>query len=322
MLLDDLGELLRRDEGEPFFELEREVVCPILERGDTLIVATSHAPLIQWREYDVRIRMKNMPIPPLTREEVAIWAELRQMDPQRVFALSLGYPQILAWLQRQPDLSQDQVDRRIVERFLSTLPEESRRLAEVASLFPAFDLASLRCALSAEEDSESFYGKYLERIQALIRSGLVFWDVETVGAYRFRVGVVRRLLARSFLHRHPEESIQIHRRAAAYYQREALRYAYLDRVLVSALYHTAHAYRTESPGGVCLQWVKDTLYRWKGANWDAVLRAWRTGAGDPEVVEELRDLLGAIVMRQITQLLLKAAAQAGTVIEEQVQEVW
>ena len=107
VLLDDLDELLRTDDGEPFFAFEWEVIRKLLERGDTLIVATSRAPLIQWRDYDVRVVAENIHIPSLSREEVAEWAEARQLDPERAFAISLGHPLVLAWFQEQPDLSQD-----------------------------------------------------------------------------------------------------------------------------------------------------------------------------------------------------------------------
>ncbi len=121
--------------------------------------------------------------------------QARGWDPERTLALSLGHPQVLAWLEEQPDLPPEEIDRKVAALFLEGLPEKTRQMAEVVSLFPAFDLAVLRPLLSGEEDTESFYGEYTERLEELMGAGLVAWDGK-VGAYRFREGTVRRLLAR------------------------------------------------------------------------------------------------------------------------------
>ena len=319
VLLDNLDELLHTGDGEPFFTFERQVLRELVRRGDTLIIVTSRAPLIQWRDYDVRISARNLHIPPLRREDVAEWAREQQMDPDQAFAISLGHPQVLAWLQEEPNIPPEEMDRKVADLFLNGLSGETRQLAEVASLFPVFDLAALRPVLSAE-DTESFYSEYVERLEELIRKGLVFWDGE-VGAYRFRESTVRRLLARGVLHRDPEQFRRIHQIAAGYYQQEAQRAAYLHRSLVSALYHTAQAhFGKEEAGKVCTRWIEDTLGTWLGAPWEKVLWAWKTGAGDEATREELQALLGPAAFERITRLL-ESAAHAATQIIQQVQEV-
>ncbi|MGC8947503.1 MAG: hypothetical protein ACP5N6_15260, partial [Anaerolineae bacterium] len=298
LLLDNLDALLRADGGEPFFAFEHQVLRELVGRGDTLVIATSRAPLIQWREYDIRIAVQNHHIPPLSREEVADWARARGLDPERAFALSLGHPQVLAWLEEQPDLPPEEIDRRVAALFLEGLPEKTRQMAEVVSLFPAFDLAVLRPLLSGEEDTESFYGEYTERLEELMGAGLVAWDGE-VGAYRFREGTVRRLLARGLRRRDPGRFSHIHRVAADYYRQEAMRATYLHRTLLSALYHTAWA----NSGEACVRWVEDTLGMWMSAPWEKVLIAWQTGAGDEATREELRELIGPDAFERITRLL-------------------
>jgi hypothetical protein len=316
VLLDNLDELLHTGDGEPFFAFERQVLCELVRRGDTLIIVTSRAPLVQWRDYEVRISARNLHIPPLRREDVAEWARERQLDPDQAFEISLGHPQVLAWLQEQPNLPPEEIDWKVADLFLNGLSEKTRQLAEVASLFPVFDLAVLRPVLSAE-DTESFYSEYVERLEELIRKGLVFWDGE-VGAYRFRESTVRRLLARGVLHRDPEQFRRIHQVAAGYYQHEAQRAAHLHRLLVSALYHTAQAHfaKAEEAGKACIHWIENTLGMWTEASWEKVLRVWETGAGDEAIREELQTLLGPAAFERVSRLLESAAQAAAPVVQQ------
>jgi len=316
VLLDNLDILLHTGNGEQFFAFESQVLCELARRGDTLTVVTSRTPLVQWRDYEVRVSARNLHIPPFCREDVAEWARERQLDPERVFAISLGYPVVLAWLQEQPDISPEEIDWRVAELSLRGLPEKTRQLAEVACLFPVFDLAALRPALSAE-DTESFYSEHVERLEELIRKGLVFWDGE-VGAYRFRESTARRFLARGVLHRDPEQFRHTHQVAAEYYQQEAQRATHLHRLLVSALYHTAQAHfvKGEEAGKACIHWIENNLGVWTGASWEKVLRVWGTGAGDEAIREELQALLGSAAFERISRLLESAAQAAAPVVQQ------
>jgi hypothetical protein len=127
--------------------------------------------------------------------------------------------------------------------------------------------------------------------------------------YRHYDSTIRRLLARGLRHQQPADFDRIHRSAAEYYQLEARRATYLHHHLVSALYHLAQAHRSEGPAAVgerCLRWVQERSKSWIGADWNAVARAWQTGAGDVTVVDELKELIGSEVYVQITQLLKTA----------------
>lgn len=310
VLLDNLDHLLRMGDGEEFFKFERQLVLPLLERDDVLLITTSQIPIHQWREYDVRIHQENHPIRALNTEEVAQLAETWSLDANRLFVQSLGYPQVLCWLQQEPHLSEAELAQRITDYFLAPLPSTARELASVAALLPLFDIAVLRDVLPVEShtEQEGLYAEYVDLIRTLIAIGLVTWDMH-MGAYHFPNPTVRRLLARSFQILHPEDFTRVHEKAMTYYQAEARRAGYLHYILVSALYHMAYFQSAQagvSVGESCKRWVQDNIPIWTGADWPAVLQAWQSGAGDESVNEELQTLLGVEVIAEITQLLTEA----------------
>ncbi len=310
ILLDNLDHWLRIDDGASFFAFERQVVLPLLERDDVLLITTSQMPIHQWREYDVRSRQENHLIRALNKAEVACLAEARSLDADWLFEQSLGYPQVLGWLQQEPHLSAAELAQRISEHFLSDLSPAVRQLASIAALLPSFDVAVLRDVLPAEarETPEGLYAIYIERIRELIAAGLVAWDMR-MGAYHFPNSIVRYLLARSYRILHPENFVRVHEKAMAYYQAEARRAGYLHFALVSALYHTAYAQADRAGarvGETCKRWVQDNLSLWTGADWPAVLQSWQSGAADATVNAELQALLGVEVVAEITQMLTAA----------------
>lgn len=310
VLLDNIDHLLRTGNGEGFFEFERRLVLPLLERNDVLLITTSKISILPWSEYDVRICQENHLIRALNKQEVAQLAELWSLDAQKLFELSLGYPQVLCWLQQEPRFSEKVLAQQITDYFLADLPPEGRGLAAAAALLPAFDVAVLRSILPTEsqETEESLYAAYIERIRSLMAAGLVAWDMR-VGAYHFVNPIVRRLLSRSFQILHQAEFAHIHKEAMVYYQTEAHHPGYLHRILVSALYHTAYAQSTQTDTNVgesCEHWVQDNIPAWDGADWPAVLQAWQSGAGDETINEELQALLGVETVTEITQLLTEA----------------
>jgi hypothetical protein len=309
VLLDNIDALLSVDDDAPFFAFEREVIHRLIEKEDILVIATSQMAIEQWREYDVRVRQKNYHIPPLTSGEVKQLAQKCRLDPQKALETSLGHLQVLTWLCREPDLTSEEIDRKVDAYFLVDMSDEAQELARVASLLPVFNVAILRSVFPLQEaETDSFYAGYVERIRELTATGLVSWDVE-VGAYRFCDATVRRLLARSYRHRRPADFLRVHRLAASYYQREALRATYLHQSIVSALYHLIQLHRSEESRTVskeCLQWIEGQEGAWIGADWEAVNRAWQTGAGDPSVVEEMKSLIGEEAFDRISRLLDKA----------------
>lgn len=307
VLLDNLDALLRTGDGEAFFELERQLVLKLLERKDTLLITTSQIPVMQWSEYEVRIAQENHPIPALTESEVAQIAEAWSLDFDKLFIQSLGYPRILYWLSESPNITPTELAQRIEDYFLIGLPSETKELAFVASLLPLFDVGVLRDVLQTEENAEQegLYADYVDRIRELIGIGLVVWDMQ-MGTYRFCNSTVRRLLARSFCLLRPVEYESIHNKSALYYQAESRRAGYLHYTLISALYHMAQGQYVREPATVgehCLKWVRNNLSTWKGADWDAVLSAWQSGAGDESVRKELRVLLGTQFTDEIGRLL-------------------
>lgn len=310
VLLDNLDYWLRAGDGESFFEFERQLVLPLLERNDVLLITTSQIPVYQWREYDVRIRQENHLIRALNKEEIAQIAETWSLDAHRLFEQSLGYPQVLCWLQQEPYLSEVELAQRITDYFLSNLLPTVRELASTTALLPLFDIAVLRDILPAEDQEtlEGFYADYVERIRELMAIGLVAWDMR-MGAYHFPNSAVRRLLARSFQVLRRKDFARIHEQAMAYYQAEARRAGYLHYTLVSAFYHMAYFQSTQANtdvGEFCKHWIQDHIPMWTGADWPAVLQAWQSGASDEAVNEELHALLSVEVVAEITQMLIAA----------------
>jgi len=308
VLLDNLDASLRLNDGQGFFELEHELVLKLLERQDVLLITTSQIPITtQWREYDVRIRQENHLIPPLSEQQITQMEAATSSCASQLFARSRGYPQVLAWLQQVPHLSEVELAQRVADYFLADLPDKTRELAFAASLLPLFDIAVLRDLLATESDveQEGFYADYVDRIRELIGIGLVAWDMN-VGAYRFCNAVVRRLLAEGFQALRPDDFKRIHQIAAQYYQAESRRASYLHYTLVSAVYHMAQVQYIDDPsnvGNYCSRWVRDHLETWMGADWVAVLDAWRGASGDEVVRKELHTLLGDETVDNITQLL-------------------
>jgi hypothetical protein len=319
VLLDNLDALLRNGDGEVFFEFERRLILPLLERHDTLFITTGQIPITQWREYDVRIRQENHPIPALSREEIDGPADESSLDSREIYGRSLGYPQLISWIIETPKVSDEAWAQRIVDYFLENFSSDVQLLALTASLLPVFDIAVLRDVLSPQEgrEDESMYAGYIERIRELIGAGLVKWDMH-IGAYRFSNPIVRRLLGRSFRVLDPEKFTDVHRSAAAYYEEESRRASYLHYVFVSALYHLAYQVQSTEDdvavGARCINWVEKHLSQWMGADWDAVLEAWQDGGGDETVKRELQILLGLDTYDKITRLL-KGAKQAMEVIQ-------
>lgn len=310
VLLDNVDYWLRMGGDESFFEFERQLVLPLLERKDVLLITTSQIPVHQWREYDVRIYQENHLIRALNKEEVARLAETWSLDANWLFEQSLGYPQVLCWVQHEPHLSEEELAQRINDYFLSALPPRVPELASIASLLPSFDVAILRDVLppKGQETPEGLYAVYIDRIRELIVTGLVAWDMR-MGAYHFPNSTVRRLLARSYQLLYPREFARIHKSAMAYYQAEARRPGYLHYTLVSALYHMAYFQSIQTVVDVtesCKHWVQDNIPRWTGADWPTVLQAWQSGAGDEAVNAELHVLLGGEGVTEITQMLTVA----------------
>ena len=307
VLLDDLDSLLRKDEND-FFGFERKVIHSLLEEKGILIIATSNIQIKQWREYEVRIKHSNFQIPALTINDIRPLAIQWRRKPEEIYAISLGYPLVLEWLQNNPKFSEKDVAKKYSSYFFNDLPADIVQLAKTACLLPTFNVAILRLLLASGNNTgktESLYAEYLGKIRYLMGTGLIHWDAD-IGAYRFIDNVIRRLLARSILYENSVDFHNIHVVAAQYFQNEARRASYLQYSFVSALYHLAQSHRDKKStevGEICRNWVKEKLSTWVGADWEAVSVAWRTGANDLSIIEELKDLIGLVAYIQITQLL-------------------
>jgi hypothetical protein len=309
LLIDNVDRLLS-EEAEAFFRFEKEIVLPLVERGDGVLVSTSRSMLRQWQEYEVRDRHANWPIPVLNDEDLAWLAARWGMPVDRLKTATLGYPQVAGWLRDQPNLADDELADQISVHFFSGLSEQVIKLARAVCLLPMFNAAILWQILAEDKPTAgSLYADVLDRLREMIGAGLIFWDPPS-GMYRFASGVVWRLLARSRWQPRDAEVRRVHETAASYFKLEARRLAYLPYSLIGALYHLSSVSRFDEagpPGEAALRWLNENFSLWLGADWPRVWAVWRSGADNPNLVVEIQSLLGQEVYEEISRRLQQAA---------------
>jgi hypothetical protein len=311
LLLDNIDDLLRRSiAGEVFFEFEQEIILPLIERADTLIIATSQIELNQWREDDIRVRQVNIQIPAWEEHEVAAMAQKAGMDANEVFALTFGQPKAVGWLLKNQSLSAKELAGKAADYFLEGIPDEARSIAKIICLMPVFNAFVLQKMVNPDpsQPEEVPYMECLAWIKEYIRRGLVFWDV-SIGLYRFTDSAVRRLLARWVLNNEPEHYQKIQQMAQVYFEEEAKGPGYLHLYLVSAVYHRGQTMRLQASrevGEAVVQWVQYNLEDWQSARWDDVLAAWQGGAGEESVRQEIEHLIGVKYFSMIETEIIRA----------------
>jgi hypothetical protein len=307
IFVDDLDELLRSD-SQSFFDFERRIIQPLVVKGNVLILCTSQIELNQWREDDVRVRQVNYHLQSLEYEEVVSLLSETGIPPKKAYELTLGHPNVAGWLKEDPDLSSSQLALKAWNYFLEDIPPDAMSIAEIVYLLPVFNIHLLQKTYEALNGVQLGYLDYLDRIKEYIRRGLMYWDV-SIGSYRFTDSAVRRLLARQILNADPAKFDQIQQIASDYFQSEARSSGYLHMHFVSAIYHMVQAGRQSSQQEIaqrCLEWVNTNKSLWLSARWTDVLSAWKSGAGESAVCEEIRERIGTRPFNAITQEIKKA----------------
>lgn len=302
ILLDNIESLLGHEgtEREAFYAFEQEVILPIIEHKMCLCVITSQIEIRQWREYRVKTQQISYKLPALTPKEITELSKVAKLDPEKVFALTLGHPAAASWLMQEPSLSEDQLAERASNYFLQGLPETVQSLAKTASLLPLFNVLLLRLAVEQEENPESFYAKYLEEIHVLIRNGLLFWNIQA-GAYQFCDSAVRILIARAVKYQSPAHHQNTHQVALEYYQSSARRPDFLHLYFVGAIYHLAQL--SDPRSDHVFAWLESNQRSWHSANWSKVFLAWQEQLHDPAFHLELKGLLGISPYQKIESFL-------------------
>jgi hypothetical protein len=311
ILLDNIDDLLRRStEGDAFFEFEQEIVLPLIERAETLIIATSQIELNQWREDDIRVRLLNIQIPAWEEYEVAAMAKNAGMDANEVYALTFGQPKAVSWLLKTQTLSAKELAGKAAEYFLEGIPDDAREIADIICLMPIFNAFVVQKMVNSDPSRpEVPYMQCLKWLKEYIRRGLVVWDV-SIGSYRFTDSAVRRLLARWVLNDTPDRYQKIQQMAWDYFQEEARGPGYLHLHLVSAVYHRAQTMRLQASrevGETIFAWVQNNLDGWRSARWGEVLAAWQGGAGEEAVRQEIEHLIGVKYFSAIEAEIIKAS---------------
>lgn len=304
VLIDNLDKYLVAEDGKDFFEVENQFIQLCLMRSDTFMVVTSQAMLKQqWANYEVRERQISYAIPSLLPLEVEELVSDWGLNEAHAFDNTLGFPQALVWLRQQPELSARELALLSEELILKDLNNTASQLALTAAPLPIFNIPIIRSIYGDERSMDVSYTEYLPDLRALMSIGLIRWDVD-VSAYRFLDGTIRQILSRALRYTNLQRYIDIHNKAANYFERESRQAAYLHKSLVSAVYHQAQV-NSEVAGLKSLQWIQDRFPIWVGANWQAVLDSWKNGADDPTLVQELKQLLGTPYYQEIETSILK-----------------
>jgi energy-coupling factor transporter ATP-binding protein EcfA2 len=310
VFIDNLDSFLQDSSGQELFGFESNMLLPLIERQDTIIIAGSQIEIKLWQEYDVRERQQNYQLPPLIETEMQEVLQGTHFDKDHINTITFGHPRILELLRAQPELTEKEASQYATNYFLDGLPDETKELTQKASVFPVFDIYILRQIMEGEPRGDEkaqndLLTWYNDQINELTQRWIVQFDSH-VGAYRFTDDAVRKLISRNVLLTAHKEFIRIHQIAADYYQEEAKSTSYLSQLFVSAIYHLAQLHEArnkDNPGAACLRWVREMQTRWLGANWEQVLGAWESGSGNESVRDEINLLIGPKYFSKITELL-------------------
>ena len=308
--LDFLLQLSR--DGNLFFEFERNIILPLVQRNDTLIVTSSQIELNQWREDDVLFSQRNYHLTTFTKEDVLMLLSRKGLDVGRAYSLTLGQPAAIQWLLDNPTLGEREIAQKAFEYFLEEIPEDAIKIAEIIAVLPIFNGFVLKEIINREHENPVEYLDILEWLKEYIRRGLVYWDVE-IGSYCFTDSAVRRLLARCFAYQQPDKFYARHEFAMKHFQAEARSPGYLHMHLPSAIYHSARILTLqekpiEEVGQACLEWVQSNLNAWLSARWDEVLENWENSLGEQaireqSIREEIIEMIGKATFDAITSEL-------------------
>lgn len=309
IFLDDLDKLLHKDsDSQSFFDFERTVIEPLVEKGNILILCTSRIELNQWREDDVRIRQVNLQIHAMSEDEIGSLLVGSTISSKKSYQLTLGHPKVVGWLQEDPKLSAKDLAGMAWTYFLEDMPVDALSIADIIYQFPIFNIFILQQTFEKLTGQELGYLDCLERIKEYMRRGLLYWDVN-IGSYRFTEGAVRRLLARHVLYNDQARFDEVQNIASTHFQSEARSPGYLHLHFVGAIYHIAQAARKSTQqeiGQKCLSWVQSNRGLWLSARWSDVMSAWQGGAGEAAVCEEIQALIGSKGFHAITREIKEA----------------
>jgi len=304
LLVDDLESLSPEDGSDlpAFLELETQLIAELIQRQDILFIITSTHELRQWHHFEIKMRQVSLPLPPIDKSAIQAVADQLHKPYSEVYAATYGYPLALAWLEDHPQASQLELDQYIAEELLGALSVNLQHVALISSLLLDFDMAVLQKAAQAAgiELAKNYYDHSL-LVQQLAIAGFVAHDIRN-GGYRYTNSAVRRLLARLYRSRSAHAFNAVHTAMADFYQQEAHRTNFLHQFLVNAIYHIAWGHveqRMDTASRACQEWIIQMTPAWIGADWQLVLHTWESGRGNPDVVEEIIELIGLDTYQKI-----------------------
>lgn len=315
LVLDDIDSLLDIEDGEGFFRFEREVLLPIVEEEKVNVIATSSLNIRTWREYEVRDCVHSMAIPSLGADALRDWAEKIGVSFEKAMQWTLGYPQMMAWLEQDSDIARQELLAQFVERNLKDITEDQKDFVLEVSLFPMFNIDLLEKCLGREDMS---YGDFVESLRLMIDIGLITWNSE-IGAYTFEDARIRRFFSETLQLQLPDKFKALNNKAKEEFEEETRYVSYLDYSLPGYIYHASVCAglrsnknwsvwdENEKVGNEIVQWINDRLPDWQGADWKKIRKIWlQEDEGDQEFVKELKHILSETAFVKIAAMFSEA----------------
>jgi hypothetical protein len=299
LLVNGLDQVVGTDS---FYDVET-LLSKRLDSSNAIIIVFTNMPAIPWEQNRLWKCTTNRQLGPLKREQVEIIARDGGFDPEDAWNATFGYAPVLQYWVDNPSMSEQEIAAEVFAASIGNSSRETQEIIALASLLPFFSVASLRAAKGSAGDEDE-YDRLTDSIKDLISIGVIFWDMDS-GWYRFTDGALRRLLARKMIAERGDEVAAVRARAWEYFCAEALRPTYLQYSLVSAVYFLAlgSSVSQNEAGQLSLRWIERSLPGWQGADWYAVLQAWRKAGGDWHVEDELRQQIGDETYDSITRLI-------------------
>ncbi len=242
---------------------------------------------------------------PLNLDEIKETVKTMKLDAETVYNLTFGQPKVLEQYLSHSKWTKKDITRFASNYFLEELLTKTQEIAQVVSLFPAFNAYILRKVQgNANREDDGMLAQYNDQINELTRRWIVQFDTDS-GAYRFTDNAIRRLLALHYASSYPKKFADIQCVAAEYFQEEAKSASFLPQLIVSAIYHQAqsnHAQSEAKRGAHCVKWVASMRDYWNGANWKQVIEKWESADDNPELKDEILSLIGNRHYKKISKL--------------------
>lgn len=264
LLLFDSMEVLEEEYPDHFYWFEEHIVAPLVRYDQVLTAFAARRELRHWRQFEVRRRIRRVPLDPFSREDIQEQFKKAQI---RDFALvgnviypyTFGHPYAAWYLQSQLEALRppsEPFDQRFVaarhpevaaalgeieEWLLEPLPVKLRTQLRQASVLRKFHINSLRFILAELLEDETYSKRsdsfFLDLIGQMVVTNLVRYSSAHQGYIADRT--VRRLLNLRVQLQEPDEYRRRHTKALELYKNWTNRLPEnCGGFLIEAIFHT------------------------------------------------------------------------------------